>query len=70
VAADGTIENCRVNREPLGFVSDGLENVWRSSQEKRKVAARSCHGCLFFGYVENSLLYEFVPEVMAHYEWM
>jgi len=54
----------------IGKVSDGLAEVWASSQERRRKAARECHGCLFFGYVENSLLYEFVPEVVAHYEWM
>jgi hypothetical protein len=36
----------------------------------RKKIAGGCKGCLFFGYVENSLLYDMVPEVMAHYEWM
>jgi MoaA/NifB/PqqE/SkfB family radical SAM enzyme len=70
VAPDGTIENCRVHHEPLGNVSEGLAEVWQSSQERRKETAQSCQKCLFFGYVENSLLYEFVPEVMRHYLWM
>ena len=70
VSASGTIENCRVHQEPLGIVSDGLSSVWESMREERKRISQSCRGCLFFGYVENSLLYEFVPEVMAHYEWM
>lgn len=70
VASDGTIENCRAYKEPLGNVSEGLEKVWNRSRDLRKKAARECGGCLFFGYVENSLLYDFVPEVMAHYEWM
>jgi MoaA/NifB/PqqE/SkfB family radical SAM enzyme len=70
VAADGTIENCRVHREPLGNVAEGLAKVWQSSQDRRKEIVQGCEGCLFFGYVENSLLYEFVPEVMRHYEWM
>ncbi len=70
VASDGTVENCRVHREPLGNVSEGLARVWKSSQKSRKETVHDCHGCLFFGYVENSLLYEFVPEVMRHYEWM
>ncbi len=70
VSSDGTIENCRVERKPLGNVSDGILNVWESSKEKRKQITGGCRGCLFFGYVENSLLYDFVPEVMAHYEWM
>ncbi|HWQ19324.1 MAG TPA: radical SAM protein [Methanotrichaceae archaeon] len=70
VAADGTVENCRGYKSKLGHISDGLLNVWRSSAKKRKEAAENCQGCLFFGYVENSLLYDFVPEVMAHYEWM
>jgi MoaA/NifB/PqqE/SkfB family radical SAM enzyme len=70
VASDGTVENCRVCKEPLGNISEGLERVWNRSGERRRKAAKECGGCLFFGYVENSLLYDFVPEVMAHYEWM
>lgn len=70
VTADGTIECCRSQKVPLGCVSDGLLNVWKASKEKRKRIAGECEGCLFFGYVENSLLYDMVPEVMAHYEWM
>ena len=70
VTSDGRIENCRVKRLHLGDVSDGLANVWRSSEALRKKVSRECEGCLFFGYVENSLLYDFKPEVMAHYEWM
>ncbi len=70
ISSDGTIENCRVEREPLGNVSEGIKKVWDSSKEKRSQITNGCGGCLFFGYVENSLLYDFVPEVMAHYEWM
>jgi len=70
VAPDGTVENCRVHQEPLGNVSEGLAKVWESSRERRKEIVQGCERCLFFGYVENSLLYEFVPEVMRHYEWM
>jgi MoaA/NifB/PqqE/SkfB family radical SAM enzyme len=70
VSSDGTIENCRVHKMALGKVSDGLEKVWLSSRKIRMETVQECQGCLFFGYVENSLLYEFVPEVMAHYEWM
>ncbi|NTV27247.1 MAG: radical SAM protein [Methanothrix sp.] len=70
VSSDGTIENCRVHKIALGKVSDGLEKVWLSSRKIRMETVQECQGCLFFGYVENSLLYEFVPEVMAHYEWM
>lgn len=70
VCADGNIVNCRVEKAPLGNVSDGIQNVWDSSREMRKQASKNCRGCLFFGYVENSMLYDFVPEVMAHYEWM
>jgi MoaA/NifB/PqqE/SkfB family radical SAM enzyme len=70
VASDGTIENCRSQKAPLGNISDGIHNVWRASREERKKIVEDCQGCLFFGYVENSLLYEMVPEVMAHYEWM
>lgn len=70
VASDGTITSCRVQKEPLGHVSQGILNVWASSQEKRKRIVSDCEGCLFFGYVENSLLYDFRPEVLAHYEWM
>jgi MoaA/NifB/PqqE/SkfB family radical SAM enzyme len=70
VAADGTIENCRSLKTPLGKVSDGIANVWKESKKRRRSLVDSCRGCLFFGYVENSLLYELVPEVMTHYEWM
>lgn len=70
VAPDGTIENCRVHQKTLGNVSEGLAKVWQSSRVRRKETAKSCQRCLFFGYVENSLLYEFVPEVMRHYQWM
>ena len=70
VSSDGTIENCRVHQDALGNVSEGLEKVWLSSQKIRTKTVQECRGCLFFGYVENSLLYDFVPEVMAHYEWM
>ena len=70
VSSDGTIETCRVHKEPLGRVSDGLADVWTNSAAKRRKMVQECRGCLFFGYVENSLLYDFVPEVMAHYEWM
>ncbi len=70
VASDGTIQNCRVHQEPLGSISEGIARVWKTSQKRRKETVQGCQGCLFFGYVENSLLYEFVPEVLAHYEWM
>ena len=70
VTADGTIECCRSQKAALGRVSDGLSNVWKASKETRKKIAGECEGCLFFGYVENSLLYDMVPEVMAHYDWM
>ncbi len=70
VTADGSIVNCRVQRETLGHLEDGLLNVWRSSRERRREITRSCKGCLFFGYVENSLLYDLNTEVMAHYGWI
>ncbi len=70
VTSDGWIEHCRVQKERLGHVSEGLENVWESSKEIRTSKARNCDGCLFFGYVEGSLLFDFKPEVMAHYEWI
>lgn len=70
VSSDGSIENCRVHKKPLGKIENGISNIWNAIGETRKQETMSCKGCLFFGYVENSLLYEFVPEVMAHYEWM
>ena len=70
VTADGKIENCRVCRTYLGDVSEGIANVWKSSEGLRKRASETCGGCLFFGYVENSMLYDFNREVIAHYEWM
>jgi hypothetical protein len=51
-------------------VKDGLEEAWQASKIGRQEAVQSCPGCLFFGYAENSLLFEFVPEVLRHYEWM
>ncbi|MGC9515212.1 radical SAM protein [Methanocrinis sp.] len=70
VASDGTVQTCRVHKEPLGHVSQGLARVWKSSAERRKKIVRDCEGCLFFGYVENSLLRDLRPEVLAHYRWM
>jgi MoaA/NifB/PqqE/SkfB family radical SAM enzyme len=70
VAPDGTVENCRFWGTPLGHVSQGIPEVWRASGEERRRIARDCSGCLFFGYAENSLLYDMVPEVMARYQWM
>ena len=70
VAADGSIENCRVYREPIGNISEGIAKVWERTREKRKEVANNCEKCLFFGYVENSMLYEFNPEVIMHYKWM
>lgn len=70
VTADGSIENCRVNQSPIGHISEGIENVWASTKQLRKNTARNCQKCLFFGYVENSLMYNFNLEVLQHYEWM
>ena len=70
VTSDGWIENCRLKTEHLGHIRDGLVNVWESSREKRRKITNECEGCLFFGYAEGSMLYDFKPEVMAHYEWI
>ncbi|MHC1576354.1 MAG: radical SAM protein [Methanosarcinaceae archaeon] len=70
VTSDGTVENCRVHRKPVGNVRDGIANVWSSSRQRRKTISRTCEKCLFFGYVENSLMQDFNTEVMRHYEWM
>jgi MoaA/NifB/PqqE/SkfB family radical SAM enzyme len=70
VASDGTIQNCRSLNEPLGNVSQGISQVCSSSREKRKKMVEDCACCLFFGYAENSLLYDMAPEVIAHYQWM
>ncbi len=70
VASDGTIESCRVHRQALGNVKEGIANVWEASKQQRKASSDACPGCLFFGYVENSLMYEFDPDVIRHYEWM
>lgn len=70
VSSDGTVQTCRVHKEPLGHVSEGLDRVWERSKKRRKEIVRDCEKCLFFGYVENSLLYDFRPEVLAHYQWM
>ncbi len=70
VSSDGSIYTCRLHEEPLGHVSQGIANIWSASRDARRRVARDCKGCMFFGYVENSLLYDMVPEVMAHYEWL
>lgn len=70
VSSDGTVQTCRVHKEPLGNVSQGLARVWESSRKRREEIVRGCDGCLFFGYVENSLLYDLRPEVLAHYRWI
>jgi MoaA/NifB/PqqE/SkfB family radical SAM enzyme len=70
VASDGSVGCCRVHQEPLGNISGGLARAWEETRERRRQISRGCKGCLFFGYVENSLLYDFVPEVMRHYHWM
>ncbi len=70
VTSDGWIENCRLKTEHLGHIRDGLVNVWESSLEQRRKITTECEGCLFFGYAEGSMLYDFKPEVMAHYEWI
>ncbi|SES75746.1 radical SAM additional 4Fe4S-binding SPASM domain-containing protein [Methanococcoides vulcani] len=70
VTADGSIENCRVHRESLGNVKDGIVNVWKASKDQQKELTEKCEGCFFFGYVENSLMYDLNLEVIQHYEWM
>jgi MoaA/NifB/PqqE/SkfB family radical SAM enzyme len=71
ITHDGTLETCRVQNEPLGNVMwDGFESVWKNSEEQRKEIVRNCKGCLFFGYVENSLMQSLNPEVLMNYEWM
>lgn len=66
VSSDGKIESCRACRETLGKIEDGLDNVWKSSKERREKISEGCKGCLFFGYVESSLLYTLKPEVMIN----
>nr|WP_292468184.1 radical SAM protein [Methanolobus sp.] len=70
VTADGSIENCRIHRNPIGNIREGIGNVWQKTKKLRKDTAHNCDKCLFFGYVENSLMYNFNMEVAQHYEWM
>lgn len=70
VGADGTIEHCRVERESLGNVKEGLKYSWNKNKNKRNNISLNCQKCLFFGYVENSLLYDMNLDVLRHYEWM
>jgi MoaA/NifB/PqqE/SkfB family radical SAM enzyme len=71
VIHDGTLETCRAQNESLGNVMwDGFESVWRNAEERRKEIVKNCKGCLFFGYVENSLMQSLNPEVLMNYEWM
>lgn len=66
ISSDGKIENCRACRDVLGKIEDGLKNVWKSSKDEREGVSKGCGGCLFFGYVESSLLYSLKPEVMLN----
>ena len=66
VSSDGKVENCRARRDILGKIEDGLDNVWKSSKERRERISKGCEGCLFFGYVDSSLLYALKPEVMIN----
>jgi MoaA/NifB/PqqE/SkfB family radical SAM enzyme len=71
VIHDCNLETCRVQNEPLGNVMlDGLESVWKNSEKRRREIIQNCKGCLFFGYVENSLMQSFNPEVLMNYEWI
>ena len=71
VTHDYTLETCRVQNEPLGNVMlDGLESVWKNSKKRRSEIIQNCKGCLFFGYVENSLIQSLNPEVLMNYEWI
>jgi MoaA/NifB/PqqE/SkfB family radical SAM enzyme len=71
VTHDCTLEICRVQNEPLGNVMlDGFESVWKNSNERRSEIVGNCKGCLFFGYVENSLIQSLNPEVLMNYEWI
>jgi len=70
VASDGTVEICRVQKGNLGHISEGIARVWESSKKLRNKVVGECEGCLFFGYVENSLLYDLRPEVIRRYRWM
>jgi MoaA/NifB/PqqE/SkfB family radical SAM enzyme len=71
VTHDYTLETCRVQNEPLGNVMlDGFESVWKNSEERKSKIVQNCKGCLFFGYVENSLMQSLNPEVLMNYEWI
>ncbi len=71
VTHDCTLEICRVQNEPLGnLMLDGFESVWKNSNERRNKIVENCKGCLFFGYVENSLIQSLNPEVLMNYEWI
>lgn len=70
VSADGTIEHCRVERGSLGNVINGLKNMWEKNENMRKQIPLDCQRCLFYGYVENSLLYDMNIDVLRHYKWM
>ncbi len=70
VTSNGTVEHCRLKKTKLGDISSSLEHIWNNSKAIRNDVTSNCSGCLFFGYVENSLLYNFKPEVIKNYEWM
>jgi hypothetical protein len=56
--------------QPRGNVSEELAKVWQCIAKEAEGDDAVLPGCLFFGHVENILLYELVPEIMRHYEWM
>ncbi|APH38479.1 pyrroloquinoline quinone biosynthesis protein PqqE [Methanohalophilus halophilus] len=70
VGCDGMVETCRVHRQPLADIRKGVENAWEASKSTMAKTVNECDKCLFFGYAENSLLYNYNLEALRHYEWM
>ena len=61
---DGKIESCS---GVIGDFRDDLAELWSSWREEARSLAENCDGCLFSGYVEISLLFNFNVRVMWNY---
>jgi|Deesub1362A_J573_1020465.scaffolds.fasta_scaffold00137_35 MoaA/NifB/PqqE/SkfB family radical SAM enzyme len=65
---NGKIESCS---GVIGDFRDDLDELWSSWRREAKSLAEDCEGCLFSGYVETSLLFNFNLRVMWNYlRWL
>jgi MoaA/NifB/PqqE/SkfB family radical SAM enzyme len=65
---NGKIESCS---GVIGDFRDDLAELWSSWRKEAKSLPEDCDGCLFSGYVESSLLFNFDVRVMWNYlKWL